>query len=150
MLTSACNGARRRLGFFPPLLSSLLLLEKNGVSLETIEDLLPVLDGAGALGIAGNNQQLLLNLLAPPLIELAPLLINPLAGLVRAGPTGFFGLSAALLGADAYLAVSDVQILNLPAAVLFGVLLVPVGAILGLAGAALGGAGKEVKVGRNL
>ena len=68
-------------------------LEKQGVDLETIEGLLPFLDSVGALSIVGNNQQMLLNLAAPPLVEGAPLLIPVLSGAVSVGPIAFFGES---------------------------------------------------------
>jgi hypothetical protein len=51
--------------------------------LSQIEDLLPVLDDLGLLEVALGNKQLLLNLIAPLLVEPAPLLLGPLAGLIK-------------------------------------------------------------------
>jgi len=120
-------------------------LEAQGVDLETLESLLPTLERFGALEIAGNNQQLLLNLLAPPLVEGAPLLIPVLAGAVRTGPIAFFGAAAALAATEGFLVTQHVQIpfVGLQAGNLLGLLLVPLAAVSAAGGAALASAGKK-------
>eukprot|EP00594_Rhizosolenia_setigera_P002224 CAMPEP_0178953230 /NCGR_PEP_ID=MMETSP0789-20121207/8301_1 /TAXON_ID=3005 /ORGANISM="Rhizosolenia setigera, Strain CCMP 1694" /LENGTH=225 /DNA_ID=CAMNT_0020634461 /DNA_START=76 /DNA_END=753 /DNA_ORIENTATION=+ len=119
-------------------------LEKNGVDLKTLESLLPALEDAGALSLVANNQQLLINLVAPLLVEPAPILLPVVAGALDVGPAAFYGAAAAALGTEAYLAVSgaEVPFVGLPAAAVAGLLLVPVGGALGVAGAALASAKK--------
>ena len=109
-----------------------------------MESLLPALEGAGALSLVGNNQQLLLNLLAPPLVEGAPLLIPVLSTAVGIGPLAFFLGSLAFLGADAGLVASGAQIpfVGLSAGFYLGLLLVPLGVVTGGAGVALAAAKK--------
>ena len=72
-------------------------LEANGLDLVTLEKLLPVIEDTGALSIAGNNQQLLLNLVAPLLVEPAPILLPVVAGALEKGPTAFYGAAAVAL-----------------------------------------------------
>ena len=115
-------------------------LEAQGLDLDTIEDLLPVLEDLGLLSLVGKNQQLLINLVAPLLIEPAPLLIPVVAGAIGAGPSAFYAASAAFLGLDAFLFANDVEVpfVGLPAGAVAGLLLVPLGIISGAAGVALG------------
>mmetsp|Transcript_11970 Transcript_11970/g.24473 ORF Transcript_11970/g.24473 Transcript_11970/m.24473 type:complete len:225 (-) Transcript_11970:58-732(-) len=120
-------------------------LDEQGVDLETVESLLPVLQGAGALEVAGNNQQLLINLLAPPLVEGAPLIIPVLANAVKIGPIAFFGGAAAIAATEAFLVTQKVEIpfVGLSAGFYLGLLLVPLTAVVGGAGVALASAGKK-------
>jgi hypothetical protein len=115
-------------------------LEAKGLDLATIEELLPLAEQLGLLSLAGNNQQLLINLVAPLLVEPAPILIPVIAGAVATGPPAFFAASAALLGTDALLFANDVEIpfVGLSAGVFAGLLLVPLGVVSGAAGVALG------------
>ena len=115
-------------------------LEANGLDLATVEKLLPVAEELGLLSLAGNNQQLLANLVAPLLIEGAPIALPLVAGALEAGPVAFYGAAAVLLGADAFLLANNVEIpfLGLSAGVFLGLLLVPLAVALGVAGTALG------------
>lgn len=115
-------------------------LEANGLDLATVEKLLPVAEELGLLSLAGNNQQLLVNLVAPLLVEGAPIALPLVAGALEAGPVAFYGAAAALLGADAFLLVNNVEVpfLGLSAGVTLGLLLVPLAVALGVAGTALG------------
>jgi Protein of unknown function (DUF1118) len=119
-------------------------LEANGVDLVTIEKLLPLAEGAGLLSLAGNNQQLLVNLAAPLLIEPAPFLIPVIAGALEAGPPAFYLAAAACGGIELLLVVNDVELplIGLPAGAVLGLLLVPLTLITGAAGAALASAKK--------
>ena len=119
-------------------------LEANGVDLVTIEKLLPLAEEYGLLSLAGNNQQLVINLAAPLLIEPAPILIPVIAGALKAGPNAFFAAAAAFGGLEVLLLANDVEIplIGLPAASVFGLLFVPLALISGAAGAALASAKK--------
>ena len=114
-------------------------LEANGLDLETVEKLLPLADKLGLLNVAGNNQQLLVNLVAPLLVEGAPFLLPVVALALDVGPIAFFGGAAALAGADAFLVVNNVEIpfVGLSAGFYLGLLLVPLAAVLAGAGVAL-------------
>lgn len=120
-------------------------LEAQGVDLKTIEKLLPVLESAGALSLAANNQQLLVNLLAPLLVEGAPLLLPVVADALGAGPSAFYGAAAVCLGLEGILITSNAEIplLGLPADVFLGLLLVPLAVVTGAVGAALSSVAKK-------
>ena len=115
-------------------------LEKNGLDLATVEKLLPLAEEYGLLSLAANNQQLLVNLAAPLLVEGAPFLLPVVAGALEVGPAAFFGAAAVLAGLDAALIVNNVEIpfIGLSAGVLLGLILVPLSAVLAGAGVALG------------
>ena len=119
-------------------------LEKNGVDLKTLESLLPTLEELGLLSVAGNNQQLLINLVAPLLVEPAPILLPVVAGALDIGPAAFYLGAVTLLAAEAGLVVNQVEIpfVGLPADVVLGLLIVPLAVILGGAGTALASAKK--------
>lgn len=119
-------------------------LEAQGVDLETIEKLLPVAEELGLLSLAGNNQQLLVNLVAPLLIEPAPLLLPVVAGALGAGPQAFYLAAAAFAGADLALFANDVELplVGLPAGPVLGLLLVPLAAVSAGAGYVLSQAKK--------
>jgi hypothetical protein len=87
----------------------------------------------------GSNQQLLVNLVAPLLIEPAPFLIPAVAGAIETGPAAFFGLAAALAGFDFFLLANDVELpfVGLSAGVTLGLLLIPLAAVSAAAGVAL-------------
>merc|ERR1712003_217309 len=85
-------------------------LEDNGLDLATVEQLLPIADKLGLLGLAANNQQLLVNGVAPLLVEGAPFILPVLAVALEIGPIAFFGGAAALAGLDAFLVVNGVEI----------------------------------------
>mmetsp|Transcript_28167 Transcript_28167/g.79026 ORF Transcript_28167/g.79026 Transcript_28167/m.79026 type:complete len:217 (+) Transcript_28167:1460-2110(+) len=115
-------------------------LEALGLDLETIEELLPVIEKTGLLSIAANNQQLLVNLVAPLLIEGAPFLLPVVSGALGVGPAAFYLAAAGCAGAEGLLVVNNVEVpfVGLPAAGLLGLLLVPLTVVLAGAGVALG------------
>lgn len=119
-------------------------LEANGVDLATIEELLPLAEDLGLLSLAGSNQQLLVNLVAPLLIEPAPFLIPLIAGALEVGPSAFFAAAAGLAGLEFVLLANDVELpfVGLSAGVFLGLLLVPLTAVLTAAGVALANAKK--------
>ena len=119
-------------------------LEKNGVDLATLESILPKLEELGALSLVANNQQLLINGIAPLLVEPAPLLLPAVAGALDVGPAAFFGLAAVLAGAEGYLVVNGVEVpfVGLPAGAVAGLLLVPLAGVAAAAGALLSSAKK--------
>ena len=114
-------------------------LEDNGLDLATVEGLLPVADKLGLLTLAGNNQQLLVNGVAPLLVEGAPLIIPVLATALEIGPIAFFGGAAALAGLDFFLVANGVEIpfVGLSAGFYLGLLLVPLSAVLAALGVGL-------------
>jgi hypothetical protein len=114
-------------------------LEDAGVDLVVIEKLLPLAEDLGLLTLVGNNQQLLVNLVAPLLIEPAPILLPILSGAVGVGAPAFYGFAASALGLDAILFATDAEVpfLGLSAGVVAGLLLVPLGAASAAAGIAL-------------
>lgn len=119
-------------------------LEAQGVDLETIEKLLPLAEQYGLLSLAANNQQLLVNLVAPLLVEGAPILLPVVAGALGVGPTAFYLAAAGFGGLEAYLVTADVEIplIGLPAGAVAGLLLVPLTAVSLSAGYALSQAKK--------
>jgi len=115
-------------------------LEAQGLTLEKAEELLPVLEDLGALSLIGNNQQLLINGIAPLLVEGAPLLLPLVAGALRVGPPAFYLAAASLAGLDYYLFASGAEIpfVGLSAGLFLGLLLVPLAAVSAGVGVALG------------
>ena len=105
----------------------------------TVEKLLPLAEKFGLLSVVGNNQQLLVNGVAPLLVEGAPLLLPVIGGALEIGPIAFYGAAAALAGTDYFLFANNVQIpfVGLSAGFYLGLLLVPLAAVLGVAGTAL-------------
>jgi hypothetical protein len=116
-------------------------LEKNGLDLVALEKLLPALESTGALSIVGSNQQLLINGVAPLLIEGAPLLLPVVGAALGVGPPAFFAASAGLAYVDYALFANDVSVpfIGLPAGVLAGLLLVPLSVVTGGLGVFLSG-----------
>lgn len=114
-------------------------LEDNGLDLATLEKLLPLAEKFGLLSVVGNNQQLLVNGVAPLLIEGAPLLLPVIGAALEIGPIAFYGAAAVLAGTDYFLYANNVIIpfVGLSAGFYLGLLLVPLAAVLGLAGTAL-------------
>jgi len=115
-------------------------LEKNGLDLKTVEKLLPLLEQYGLLSLVANNQQLLVNLAAPLLIEGAPLLLPVVAAALEAGPPAFFLAAASLAGIDFALYANDVTIpfVGLSAGFYLGLILIPLSTVVAGAGVALG------------
>lgn len=120
-------------------------LEAQGVDLETLEGVLPLLDKIGALSLVGNNQQLLINGVAPAVVEGAPLILPVLSGALGVGPPAFYAAAIGLFGADYLLLANNVEIpfVGLSAGFYLGLLLVPLGAVLGGVGVALQAAGSN-------
>ena len=106
----------------------------------TVEKLLPLLEEYGLLSLAANNQQLLVNLVAPLLIEGAPFLLPVVAGALEVGPPAFFLGAAGLAGTEAFLLANNVEVpfVGLSAGVVLGLLLVPLSLVLAGAGVFLG------------
>ena len=106
----------------------------------TVEKLLPLAEELGLLSLAANNQQLLVNLVAPLLVEGAPLLLPVLASALEVGPAAFYAGAAGFIGLDAFLLANNVEIpfVGLSAGFYLGLLLVPLAAASAAAGTALG------------
>lgn len=115
-------------------------LEKQGLTLEKAEELLPLLENLGLLSLVANNQQLLINGVAPLAIEGAPLLLPLVAGALDIGPAAFYLGAAGAAGLDAYLFASgaEVPFLGLSAGAVAGLLLIPLSAVLAVVGGAIG------------
>lgn len=116
-------------------------LEKNGLDLATLESLLPTIEELGLLSTVGSNQQLLINGLAPVVVEGAPLLLPVVAGALEVGPAAFYLAAAVCAGAEYGLLANNVEIpfVGLSAGLLAGLLLVPLSVGLGGVGVFLGG-----------
>ena len=110
-----------------------------------MEGLLPVAEDLGLLSLVANNQQLLINGVAPLLIEPAPLLLPVVAGALEKGPSAFYGAAAVVFGLEAYLIASgaEVPFVGLSAGLVAGLLLVPLTVVTGGLGVALASASKE-------
>jgi hypothetical protein len=119
-------------------------LEKNGLDLATIERLLPVIEEAGLLGVVANNQQLLVNGVAPLVVEGAPFLLPVVAGALEAGPSAFYLASFLALATEGYLVASgaELPLVGISAAPVAGRLLVPLAVATGAVGSVLGGLNK--------
>jgi hypothetical protein len=115
-------------------------LEANGLDLETLEGFLPIAEELGLLSLVAGNQQLLINLVAPVLIEGAPILLPVLSGAIGVGPPAFFAAAAGFASVEGLLIANNVEIpfLGLPASVFLGLLLVPLTVASAGAGVALG------------
>jgi len=115
-------------------------LEKQGLTLEKAEELLPLLEELGVLSLVANNQQLLINGLAPAAIEGAPLLLPLVAGALDIGPPAFYLGAAGLAGLDTFLYTSGVEVpfIGLNAGAVLGLILIPLSAVLAVVGGALG------------
>jgi len=120
-------------------------LEANGLDLVTLEKLLPVIEETGALSLVGNNQQLLINGVAPLLVEPANLLLPVIAGALEKGPSAFYAASVVAFGLDAYLYASGstLPFVGLSSGFYIGLLLVPLGVATGGAGVALASLSKK-------
>jgi len=116
-------------------------LEKNGLDLAALEKLLPTIESTGALSLVGSNQQLLINGVAPLLVEGAPLLLPVVAGALEVGPPAFFLASAGFAGAEFALIANNVEVpfIGLPAGALAGLLFVPLSVVTGGVGVFLSG-----------
>jgi hypothetical protein len=114
-------------------------LEKNGLTLAKIEQLLPLAEKFGLLGLAANNQQLLANLAIPLVVEGAPFLLPVLSGALETGPSAFYIGAAGFAAVEGALIVGDVEIpfIGLPASAVLGLVLVPLGVASAVAGSAL-------------
>ena len=115
-------------------------LEKQGLTLQKAEQLLPLLEDLGLLGIVANNQQLLINGVAPLAIEGAPLILPLLAGALDIGAPAFYSAAAGAAGLDAFLFASgaEVPFIGLSAGAVAGLVLVPLSVVLAVVGGAIG------------
>merc|ERR1712194_761882 len=107
-------------------------LEKQGLTLEKTEELLPLLEQFGVLSLVGNNQQLLIDGLAPVAVEGAPFILPIVAKALDIGPPAFYGAAAAVAGLEGLLVVNGVQVpfIGLPAGGVLGLVLVPLSLVL--------------------
>ncbi|KAL9190018.1 hypothetical protein ACHAXT_007229 [Thalassiosira profunda] len=115
-------------------------LEKQGLTLEKAEQLLPALEELGLLSLVANNQQLLINGVAPIAVEGAPLLLPLVAGALDVGAPAFFLGAAGAAGLDAFLFASgaEVPFIGLSAGAVAGLVLIPLSVVLAVVGGALG------------
>lgn len=115
-------------------------LENLGLTLEKAEELLPALEEAGILSLVANNQQLLINGVAPIAIEGAPILLPLVAGALEVGPAAFYLAAASFAGLDYYLFASgaEVPFLGISAGGVAGLLLIPLSVVMAVVGGALG------------
>jgi hypothetical protein len=115
-------------------------LDDLGLDLETLEELLPAAEKLGLLSLVGNNQQILVNGLAPLVIEGAPLLLPLVAGALAVGPPAFFLGAAGFAALEAALLANNVEIpfVGLSAGAIFGLILIPLTLVSAGAGVALG------------
>ena len=115
-------------------------LENLGLTLEKAEELLPSLEEAGILSLVANNQQLLINGVAPIAIEGAPILLPLVAGALEVGPAAFYLAAASFAGLDYYLFASgaEVPFLGISAGGVAGLLLIPLSVVMAVVGGALG------------
>lgn len=115
-------------------------LEAQGLDLETIEEILPLAEKLGLLSLVGNNQQLLVNGVAPLLIEGAPLLLPLVAGALAVGPPAFYLAAVGTASLEVYLLSTNAEVpfVGLSAGAVLGLLLVPLTVVFAGAGVALG------------
>jgi hypothetical protein len=89
----------------------------------------------------GSNQQLLINGVAPLVVEGAPLLLPVVAGALDVGAPAFFLAAAAFAGLEGALVLNNVEIpfVGLSAGLVAGLLLVPLSVAMGGVGIFLSG-----------
>lgn len=122
-------------------------LEKNGVDLAALEGALPLLDDLGVLGVAANSQQLLINGVAPLLVETAPIIIPVIGGALETGPLAFFAAAAVTGGLEFYFVSQGVEIpfVGLQCGVFLGLLLIPLTVLFAGLGVGLANANAQKK-----
>lgn len=93
------------------------------------------------MGVVANNQQLLINGVAPVVVEGAPFLLPLVASALEAGPSAFFLASFLSAGTEALLIANNVEVplVGLPAGAVAGLLLVPLAVVFAAVGAFLSG-----------
>lgn len=113
-------------------------LEKQGLTLEKAEELLPLLEKLGVLSLVANNQQLLINGLAPVAVEGAPFVLPVVAGALEIGAPAFFAAAAGAAGLDLLLFATGTEIpfVGLSAGAVLGLVLVPLSVVLAAVGVA--------------
>lgn len=91
------------------------------------------------MGVVANNQQLLINGVAPLVVEGAPFLLPVVAGALEAGPSAFYLASFIAAGTEALLITNNVEVplIGLPAGALAGLLLVPLAVVFAAVGSFL-------------
>lgn len=99
-----------------------------------------MLEDLGVLSLVANNQQLLINGLAPVAVEGAPFALPVVAGALDIGAPAFFGAAAGAAGLELYLLASgaEVPFVGLSAGAVAGLVLVPLSAVLAGVGVAFG------------
>jgi hypothetical protein len=107
----------------------LTALTEKGLTLSQVEKALPIIDDLELIPVLIKNKWLFLNLFAPLLVEPAPLLLGPLAGIIKVGGLPFIAISLALIGSDVY-GVANGGDLAVPP-ILGGLLFGGIGALLG-------------------
>ena len=101
---------------------------------------MPVLEDLGLLSLVANNQQLLINGVAPLAVEGAPILLPLVAGALDIGAPAFFLGAAGAAGLDAFLFASgaEVPFVGLSAGAVAGLVLIPLSVVLAVVGGAIG------------
>eukprot|EP01038_Epipyxis_sp_PR26KG_P011687 gene11687-15649_t len=102
-------------------------LESKGLTLSTLEKLLPVADDLSVLPLANKNKDLLLSL-APLIIEPAPLLIPVLVSIIK-DPSKLTGPGGLFIGLGGYELITDNGLLGIPL-LLLGLPLFTLGSII--------------------
>ena len=93
----------------------LTALTEKGLTLSQIEKALPLVDELDLIPVLIKNKWLFLNLFAPLLVEPAPLLLGPLASIIKVGGAPFLAAAALLVGSDVYGVVNGEAFNPLPA-----------------------------------
>lgn len=105
-------------------------LEKKGLTLSSVEKLLPIIDDFGLLPFVSQNTDLLVSV-APLLIEPAPALLPLLTSILKTPPSTFLYTGLAFIGGGGYEIFDNGLLVGAPF-ILLGLPLTVLGAVLGL------------------
>lgn len=111
-------------------------LESKGVTLSQIEKLLPLADQLNVIPFALANKDLLLNVVAPLIIEPAPVLLPIIVKILNTPSSTFTTAGLALIAGGAFEGIENNLLLGAPL-VLLGAPAVVLGAVLGALGTSL-------------
>lgn len=114
-------------------------LEAQGLDLVEIEKLLPVIEEAGLLSLVANNQQLLVNGIAPLAVEGAPIALPLVASALKTGPSAFYTAAGACIALEALLVGTNAELpfVGLSAGFYIGLLLLPLTGVFYIVGSSL-------------